>query len=319
MSRLRDLDFRVYSVFTFMPNTIYRMAAIDSAALVDGYRYIQHLYPMFPFVRRLVERDEPVHVPRTMLVRRRGVTVPVSPMYWFLRWVRCASTIPEDQDRRYLIWSTAPGRIAWMKSTGATILQEKLYRPDALGPELRELLALLQGRQRLAFLALTPLALVPTSVLAPRQAAHQGRGGRPAVRGRRAGRGARGRVTRKGLVPPALASACAEGGDVRGDRRDRAGSGAWRSTCSRASRAEAFGRRVTAHAGRPRHGRGGRRRARPARALGELEPADTLLHFAFVTRRDLPPASSTPSSARTSRSPRPSSARSPPGRSAGSW
>ncbi len=166
MSRLRDLDFRVYSVFTFMPNTIYRMAAIDSAALVDGYRYIQHLYPMFPFVRRLVERDAPVHVSRTMLVRRRGVTVPVSPMYWLVRWVRCASTIPEEQDRRYLIWSTAPGRMAWMLSTGATILQEKLYRPEALGGELRELLALLRGRQRLALLVLTPLALVPTPALA---------------------------------------------------------------------------------------------------------------------------------------------------------
>ncbi len=166
MGQLRDADFRIYGVFVFMPNTIYRTDAIDAAALVDGYRNIDNLYPMFPFVRRLVERDAPVHVSRRMLVRRGGITVPVTPMYWFVRWVRCASTIPEPQDRRYLVWSTSPGRIAWLRTLAASILQEKLYRPQALGGELWELLRLLRGGQRVALAALAPLALVPTSVLA---------------------------------------------------------------------------------------------------------------------------------------------------------
>ncbi|CAA9518647.1 MAG: hypothetical protein AVDCRST_MAG53-3144 [uncultured Solirubrobacteraceae bacterium] len=166
MGRLRDADFRVYSVFVFMPNTIYRTAAIDPAALLDGYRNIENLYPMFPFVRRLVERDAPVHVSLRMLVHRGGITVPVTPMYWFVRWVRCASTIPEQQDRRYLVWSAAPGRIAWLRTLAASILQEKLYRPQAVGGELWELLRLLRGGQRLALIALAPLALVPTPALA---------------------------------------------------------------------------------------------------------------------------------------------------------
>jgi glycosyltransferase involved in cell wall biosynthesis len=166
MGRLRDADFRVYGVFVFMPNTIYRTAAIDQAALVDGYRWIDNLYPMFPFVRRLVERDAPVHVSRTMLVRRRGMTVPVTPMYWFLRWVRCASTIPEPQDRRYLVYSTSPTRWEWLVNLASMLLQEKLYRPQAVGGEIWELLRLLRGKQRLALVGLMGLALIPTSLLA---------------------------------------------------------------------------------------------------------------------------------------------------------
>lgn len=170
MGALRDRDFRIYGVFVFMPNTIYRTAAIDPAALVDGYRFIENLYPMFPFVRRLVERDAPVHVSRSMIVNRGGVTVPKTPLYWFVRWVRCASTIPEPQDRRYLVWSTSPGRIAWLRTMAAMLLQEKLYRPEALGGEIWELLRLLRGGQRAALLALMPLALVPTGTLAAAKA-----------------------------------------------------------------------------------------------------------------------------------------------------
>jgi glycosyltransferase involved in cell wall biosynthesis len=166
MGALRDESYLIYSVFVFMPNTIYRTAAIDAVALVDGYRNVQNLYPMFPFVRRLIERDAPVHVSRTMLVRRGGVTVPVTPMYWFVRWVRCASTVPEPGDRRLLVRSAAPGRVAWLRMLGATILQEKLYRPEAVKGELWELLGLLRGGQRAALLLLAPLALVPTPTLA---------------------------------------------------------------------------------------------------------------------------------------------------------
>ncbi len=166
MGRLRDDHYLIYSTFVFMPNTIYRTAAIDPAALVDGYRNIDNLYPMFPFVRRLVERDAPVHVSRRMLVLRRGLTVPVTPMYWFARWVRCASTVPEAEDRLALVWSTSENRRAWYKTLAAMVLQEKLYRPEAVGGEIWELLRLLQGRQRLALIALMPLALVPTAVLA---------------------------------------------------------------------------------------------------------------------------------------------------------
>lgn len=166
MGALRTRSYLVYSVFVFMPNTIYRTAAIDAAALVDGYRNVQNLYPMFPFVRRLIERDAPVHVSRTMLVRRGGVTVPVTPMYWFVRWVRCVSTVPDPDDRRLLVRSAAPSRLAWLRMLGATILQEKLYRPEAVKGELWELLGLLRGGQRAALALLAPLALIPTPALA---------------------------------------------------------------------------------------------------------------------------------------------------------
>ncbi len=177
MSRLRDEDFRVYSVFVFMPNTIYRTAAIDPAALVEGYRWIENLYPMFPFVRRLVERDAPVHVSRSLLVKRRGVTVPVTPLSWFLRWVRCASTIPEPQDRRYLVYSTSPTRKQWLENLGAMLLQEKLYRPEAVAGEAWELMRLLRGKQRVALLGLLPLTLLPTSLLAAGKRRITGQGG----------------------------------------------------------------------------------------------------------------------------------------------
>jgi len=177
MGKLRDETYLIYSAFVFMPNTIYRTAAIDPAALGDGYRNIDNLYPMFPFVRRLIERDAPVHVSQRMLVLRRGLTVPVTPLYWFVRWVRCASTVSEQEDRDALVWSTSASRRAWYRTLAAMLLQEKLYRPDAIGGEIWELLRLLQGRQRLALVAFTPLALAPTAALAAGKARLTGQRG----------------------------------------------------------------------------------------------------------------------------------------------
>lgn len=166
MGRLHEQHSQVYGVFTFWPNTIYRTAAIDATALMDGYRNIENLYPMFSFVRRLIERDAPVHISRSMLVHRVGVTVPTTRMHWYVRWVRCVSTIPEPEVRRELVWNTSPGRIDYLRTFGASIAQEKLYRPHAVAGELWELLFLLRGVQRLLLVAFAPLALIPTSVLA---------------------------------------------------------------------------------------------------------------------------------------------------------
>lgn len=156
----------VYGIFVFMPNTIYRTAAIDTAALKDGYDNIQNLYPMFAFVRRLVERDAPVHVSQSMLVHRRGVTVPKTRMYWFVRWVRCVMTLEDPDVRREIIWGTTPTKLDYVKTFWASILQEKLYRPEAVAEELWELLFTLRGAQRALLVLFAPFALIPRSVLA---------------------------------------------------------------------------------------------------------------------------------------------------------
>lgn len=165
MGRLRDQDLRIYGVFTFMPNTIYRTAVIDAAALIDGYRNITNLYPTFPFVRRLIERDAPVHISRRMLVHRRGRTVPISWLHLFVRWVRCASTLPEAE-RRAIVRDPAMRRRGELRAYGVAILHEKLHRPQAVGGELWELIRLLRGTPRMLIVGLAPLSLIPTPVLA---------------------------------------------------------------------------------------------------------------------------------------------------------
>ncbi len=81
----------------------------------------------------------------------------------------------------------------------------------------------------------------------------------------------------------------------------------------------AFRERVRAYASRPREVEVTDVGTVAVAPLSDLRPADTLLHFAFLTRRTCRRRSSTASCGRTSRSPRRCSRPSPRVGSAGSW
>ena len=166
LQTLADAGARVLWVFTFLPNTIFRTELFDDDARAEGYRLIGDLYPNFGFLRRQLERDAPVLVSGREIVKRGGLGVPVSELFWFLRWVRCCSTITEPQRRREAIDSADATRGQWLIRRAASIAQEKLAFPERARAEVGELLLLLRGGQRVRLLLLAPLVLVPRAAYA---------------------------------------------------------------------------------------------------------------------------------------------------------
>lgn len=154
----------VMLVLTFVSNTIYRTSLYDDEAFAEGYRLIDHLYPQFPFLRAQLERDASIVVSRHDLVRRGGMDVAGSEFFWFLCWVRCSATIPDRAQRQRTIASAGVSPRDWMRRRATSLALEKLYFPNRAPREALELLVLLRGRQRLGFLLVAPLALVPTRV-----------------------------------------------------------------------------------------------------------------------------------------------------------
>ena len=166
MKQLWSSGRRLFHVMTFIPGVIYRTSLFGDADASDGYRFVEILYPQFPFLRRQLERDASVFVSRRMIVLREGETAPGSFLYWFVRWVRCARSLPTRADTQQAIWQTQPSRGAWLATLAMGIAHERVFHPDRVGAEVRELARLLRGSQRLALVLLSPIAIGPRRLYA---------------------------------------------------------------------------------------------------------------------------------------------------------
>jgi glycosyltransferase involved in cell wall biosynthesis len=166
MRRLWGSGRRLLHVMTFIPGVIFRTSLFTDADSSDGYRFVEILYPQFPFLRRQLERDATVYVSERMIVLREGETAPGSFLYWFVRWVRCARSLPTRADTQQAIWQSQPSRSAWLATLAMGIAHERVFHPERVAAEVRELARLLRGSQRLALLALSPIAFGPRRLYA---------------------------------------------------------------------------------------------------------------------------------------------------------
>ncbi|MDQ3434442.1 MAG: glycosyltransferase [Actinomycetota bacterium] len=165
MGALLSRAARVFFVFTFMPNTIFRTELFDEEIIAEGYALVPALYPHFAFFRKQVERDASVLISKREIVVRRGRTVPGSELFWFHRWVRCCSTIVDPSVRRDAIYEVRATRGEWLRSLTVSVIQERLHFPERLWGELAGLAGVLRGRQLAALVLVAPIGLVPRSVL----------------------------------------------------------------------------------------------------------------------------------------------------------
>jgi len=156
---------RVFFVFTFMPNTIFRTGLFDEETVSEGYALVPALYPHFAFFRKQVERDASVLVSKREIVVRRGRTVPGSELFWFSRWARCCSTIQDPALRREAIYEVRASRGEWLMWLASSVVQERLCFSERLWGELAGLAAVLRGWQLAALVLVVPLALVPRPLL----------------------------------------------------------------------------------------------------------------------------------------------------------
>jgi glycosyltransferase involved in cell wall biosynthesis len=159
---------RFFHIFGFVPNTIYRTALFDDAALSEGYLEAGHYYPHFPFLRRQVEdRDALVYVSRADVVRRRGLARPSSELDWLLNWVRTCQTVRDPRLRAQVIAGTTATPLRWFLALGGAIALERLERPHLVWRQVAELALLLRGTQRAQLLAAAPAGLLPRGLLRP--------------------------------------------------------------------------------------------------------------------------------------------------------
>jgi glycosyltransferase involved in cell wall biosynthesis len=163
--RLLGGGHRFFHVFTFIPNTIFRTALYDDAALAEGYLEAGHYYPHFAFLRRQVERDASVYVSRHDVVVRRGLSRPGSELDWFTNWVRNCETIADPVLRRQVVHGTAPTLARWIVNLGGALALERLRDHGRTRRLAAELLLLLPGRDRLLLAAIAPVVLLPRPVL----------------------------------------------------------------------------------------------------------------------------------------------------------
>lgn len=158
---LWDEGAQVFSAFTFLPSVIFRSDLFTPDLVAEGYLHIDIFFPNFPFVRSLLERDASVLVTEPRIVSRRGISVPGSHMYFFVRWVRNCRRLPDRDTAKRAIYGIEPSRRRWLSVLAQGIMLERAHAPERLWPELRELSWTLIGVQRLALLACAPLALGP--------------------------------------------------------------------------------------------------------------------------------------------------------------
>ena len=152
---------RVLFALTFIPSLVFRTELFSDRDMSDGYRHVELLYPQFPFLRRRLEEDAPIHVAASPIVEREGVTLPEGPLWFYLRWACNCLTIQDPADRRRAIYDTGLSRRHWAATHVQAVMLERAWFPDRVRGELVELVRVLRGAQRLVLLAAAPLTLAP--------------------------------------------------------------------------------------------------------------------------------------------------------------
>ena len=155
---------RFFYAYTFVPGFIFRTSLFDSECMVLGYRNVANLYPQMAFLRRAVERDFSVYTSRRQLVLRNEDENSNSSLRWLAAWVRSSASLDDRSLRRRAVYEAFGSPRAWVAGLAQAIAYEKRRHPELVPGELRDLVAYAGGEQRLAVLALAPLALIPRSV-----------------------------------------------------------------------------------------------------------------------------------------------------------
>ena len=167
---------------SFVPSMIFRTSLFDSEIIRRAYDNIETMFPHFPFVASLAERNRSIYVSKNKIIRK-STNVGYSTFRFLTGWAQSCRKISDGALRRKAI-SEVFGR-ALVVNLLYCILTERTFRPQRYRAEYMELLRqawithLVLGVKIVAF---APLVLMPAALHRlcwSRYAEHRRRQGQP--------------------------------------------------------------------------------------------------------------------------------------------
>lgn len=146
---------------SFVPSMIFRTALFDSGIIRRGYDNVETMFPHFPFIAALAERDEQIYVSKNKMIRK-SANVGYSTFRFLTGWAQSCRKITDRALRRKAISEVFGSTL--VVNLLYCILTERAFRPRQYRAEYKDLLAqtcvtqLFLGFKILAFL---PLVLMP--------------------------------------------------------------------------------------------------------------------------------------------------------------
>lgn len=160
--KLADSEARYYRAFTFWPVIIFRTVLFDDKCLSNGYLLISSLYPHFTFIDKSVREDFKVYISKKeVVIRFEGNSSGFSGLFWYAAWVNCCRTIIKDRKLRSKVIDQAIDRGGFFKTLAFWIAFEKTTHADNFYKRLIDIFSGLTFWQRLKFLLLLPVMIVP--------------------------------------------------------------------------------------------------------------------------------------------------------------
>jgi glycosyltransferase involved in cell wall biosynthesis len=168
---LLALGQRFFWVWTFAAGVIFRTGLFDDQSIREGYGHLYGDYAHFPhfgFLYKALQEDASVYVSRRAMVAREEEHVPrtsSSLLWWMVDMIRPTKSIPDPELRRTAVYQGARSRPDWFFMMAEVIAFEKIEHQGQMWRPLGELALALTGEQRLMFLFMIPVAIVPRPVL----------------------------------------------------------------------------------------------------------------------------------------------------------
>lgn len=157
---------RFYGVFTFLSGVIFRSSQFDSECMAKGYRNIVNSFPHFDFIKKAARENFSVYVSKRQIMHREGRETESLPssLHHLRVWTNCVASIEDPELRKGAMDKSAPTKTGWPLSIADAIVQEKLRRPQAVWPQMLELLQSFGPRQKVWLILLSPLVALPAPV-----------------------------------------------------------------------------------------------------------------------------------------------------------
>ena len=156
---------RYFGTFTFMPGVIFRTALFDSVTLAQAYRNIVNEWVHFGFFYKCYKINSPVYVSKKEIVIRDGGSSLPSQLHAFTAYVNNCRMIENPRLRRRVIYQCTDTRWQWFSGLVPAIVNEKVNRPQAVAREIADLTLGFSADQRMLLGLLSPLIVMPNSVL----------------------------------------------------------------------------------------------------------------------------------------------------------
>jgi glycosyltransferase involved in cell wall biosynthesis len=155
---------RYYGALSYMPAIIFRTELFDDECILKGYRLVDNLYPNFELLNKSVRNNFKIHVAKHLVFKRNDVNSSgFSPLFWYTAWVNCCQTI-QDKTLRARTIDQATDLRGFFKSLAFWIALEKTYRHRSFWKQVTDIMFGLSFRQRLKFLMLLPVIIIPIPI-----------------------------------------------------------------------------------------------------------------------------------------------------------